>query len=85
LQDDYKKINSPWVSLDVCWDGSSYHLFEFQILNPGPIGLLNGPYYFKQDTNSEWKKIFEKSDLSATYAEAFVKYVKAIYDGEIKY
>jgi glutathione synthase/RimK-type ligase-like ATP-grasp enzyme len=81
----FKKINSPWVSLDVCWDGSSYHLFEFQILNPGPIGLLNGPYYFRRDTNAKWEKILVKSDLSVTYAEAFIKYVMAIYDRDIKY
>ena len=75
-----KKLNSPWFSLDVCWDGSSYHLLEFQILNPGPIGLLNGPYYFRRNTNSEWEKIFEKSDLSITYAEAFVNYIRSSID-----
>ena len=40
-------------------------LLEFQILNLGPFTLLNGPYYFRRDTNSEWKvdrrKLMSKS------------------------
>ncbi|MCK4560821.1 MAG: hypothetical protein KAV45_13640 [Calditrichia bacterium] len=76
----FKKLNTPWISLDVCWDGTNFHLLEFQILNLGPFTLLNGPYYFQRNTNSEWKKIFKKSDLSTAYAEAFVNYIRSSID-----
>ncbi len=73
-----KKLNTPWASLDICQDKSSFYLLEFQILNFGPIGLLNAPYHFIKNERSRWVKVQEKSDLSSEYAESFIKHLKKI-------
>jgi glutathione synthase/RimK-type ligase-like ATP-grasp enzyme len=74
--DIFRKLHTPWASLDVCRGKTSYHLIEFQGINFGPIGLLNAPYYFQKDSSNQWQKIPDKSDLSKEYASAVVKYLK---------
>jgi len=72
----FNKLQTPWISLDVCFDGTKYHLIEYQGINFGPTTLLKAPYYFMQSNDKTWQKIHEKSDLSTEYAQSFVKYVK---------
>jgi len=75
----FDKLQTPWLSLDICFDGKSYHLLEFQGINFGPIGLKNGPYYFIQDSAKNWQKINEKYDLSKAYAESVLQYIKRFH------
>jgi len=77
-EDIFKKLNTPWISLDVCRGKSSYHLIEFQGINFGPIGLLNAPYYFQKNSNDQWQKISEKSELSTEYANSVIEYIKSL-------
>lgn len=73
----FKKLNTPWASLDVCGDTSKYHLLEFQGVNFASKTLINAPYYFTRNKNNQWEKRSEKSDLSTEFAEAFVNYIKS--------
>jgi len=76
----YKKLNTPWVIFDICWDGSTYHLLEFQAVNFASKALHNAPYYFTRDKNNEWQKQAKKSDLSTEFAESFVKHIRSSID-----
>jgi hypothetical protein len=72
----FNKLQTPWISLDVCYDGNAYHLIEFQGISLGPTILVNAPYYFMHGNNNTWQKFHEKSDLSTEYAQSFVQHVK---------
>ncbi len=72
----YSRLQTPWISLDVCHVGNAFHLIEYQGINFGSIVLRNAPYYFIQSSDMNWQKIHEKSDLSIEYAESVVKYIK---------
>ncbi len=72
----FYKLQTPWISLDVCFDGTKYHLIEYQGINFGSIGLRNAPYYFVQGKDKTWQKLYEKSDLSTEYAQSVVKHIK---------
>jgi len=75
-QDIFQQLDTPWISLDVCYNGHEFQLLEYQGTAFGPIGLLNAPYYFVQGKDKAWQKIFEKSDLSTEYALAFIKHAR---------
>jgi len=75
--DIFKKLDVPWLSLDVCRGKMSYHLIEFQGINFGPFTLLNAPYYYQKDSSNQWKRISKKSELSTEYAVSLIKYLKS--------
>lgn len=57
---DYAKnifdiLNVPFVSLDIAYSGSEYHLIEYQCMNFGPTTLLKSSFYMTR-SNNEWKK-----------------------------
>jgi glutathione synthase/RimK-type ligase-like ATP-grasp enzyme len=72
----YDKLQTPWLSLDVCFDGNDYQLIEFQGVSFGLFTLMKAPYYFVQDSGNKWQKIHEKSDLSTEYAKSFIKHIE---------
>jgi len=73
------KFNVPWISLDICFFENEYHLIEFQCVHFGPIALNNSSFYYEQKADNHWEKIEAKSNLSASYSEAFIKYIHANY------
>ena len=77
-KDIYIKLKAPWASLDVCFDGTSFHLIEFQGLNFGSRVLRKSPYYFTETNGGDWQKIHESSDLSTEYAEAVIKHINSL-------
>jgi hypothetical protein len=76
----YNKLNTPWVSLDVCRDENGYHLLEFQAVNFASKTCGQALYYYTRNKNNKWEKRVEKSDVSTEFAESFVKHIKSIID-----
>jgi glutathione synthase/RimK-type ligase-like ATP-grasp enzyme len=74
----FKKLNTPWASLDICRNEDGFHLLEFQAVNFASKTCGQAPYYFARNKNNKWEKREEKSDVSTEFAESFVKHIKSI-------
>jgi len=68
------EINYPIIGMDICFDGSEYHLIEFQMIHLGPYTLQKSESYFiRNDTT--WTCIHEKSDLEIEYVRSIVEFI----------
>ena len=66
----------PQVSLDICFDGNSFYLIEFQAIYFGTTTLVKSPFYYQKIDNS-WKCFDEESELEKVYVESIVNYIKS--------
>ena len=57
----YEDLNVPNLSLDICYDGKNFSLFEFQALYFGTVGQIKSDGYY---TNKDSKWDFNKEVLS---------------------
>lgn len=65
--DIHRKLNCPFVSLDIAETQESYSLLEFQAVNFGPTTLVKSPFHYIVKDGS-WTKIAEKSLLEPNIA-----------------
>jgi len=75
----FKKLDVPFISLDVGYNGEECNLIEFQGVHFGPYTLINSPWYYEYN-NGEWTKINEKSNLEQEYANSYVKYINKVIE-----
>jgi glutathione synthase/RimK-type ligase-like ATP-grasp enzyme len=74
----FKKLDVPFVSLDILEQNGKCFLTEFQGLHFGPYTLMFSPFYFKNENNS-WHKIDKSSILEVEFSNAIVQYIKNKY------
>ncbi len=67
-------FNVPNISLDIGFDGTHYHLFEFQFLYFGTTTIEKSPFHFIRK-GDEFQCIDEKVDLEETYEMSIVDYL----------
>ena len=72
----FKRLNTPWASLDICRADNGYHLLEFQMINFASGSMRNSRFFYTRNKADEWVKQPEKRDLSTAVAEAFVQYYR---------
>ena len=72
----YKKLNTPYVSLDIGYKDGEFFLFEFQCLCLGQYTLEKSKSHYKQSLNSEWEKVQETPDLEREIAVTVSSYIK---------
>jgi glutathione synthase/RimK-type ligase-like ATP-grasp enzyme len=65
----------PHISLDIGFDGKSFHLIEFQFIFFGTTTLEKAPFYYLKDGN-KWIIIREKSELEEVYVSSIVEFIK---------
>lgn len=75
--DCYKKLDVPFASLDICYDGEKSHLIEFQGIHFGPLTLIKSKGYFCY--TKSWDFIEKESYLEEEMAISLLEYIK-IYD-----
>lgn len=73
----FEKLDVPFISLDLAYDGKKTYIIEMQGLNFGPITLVNSPHYFSK-VNNKWTKVEGVSDLEDEYANACLYYIRQI-------
>ena len=56
-----KTLNTPTLSLDIAFDGESFHLLEFQALYFGTVGFTKSDVYFKLINNCYYSFKFIKN------------------------
>lgn len=67
-------FNVPHISLDIGFDGSNFHLIEFQFLYFGTTTLEKSTFYFYK-LNDEWFIKDESSNLEKVYVESIIDYL----------
>jgi hypothetical protein len=65
----------PHASLDVAWDGSRFHLLEFQFIYFGTAGILYSKEYFVNE-NEVWKTKENNFSQEACYVESMVEFLE---------
>lgn len=71
----FKKIDLPFASFDICFDGKRYILLEYQGTHFGPCPLWYTDHYYARQ-GDEWVKTTAPSNLSEEYANSLVLYLK---------
>jgi glutathione synthase/RimK-type ligase-like ATP-grasp enzyme len=67
----------PHISLDIGFDGTNFHLIEFQFIYFGTTTLEKSPHYFLWDKDKKiWSIIKETSDLEEVYVHSIIDYIE---------
>jgi glutathione synthase/RimK-type ligase-like ATP-grasp enzyme len=69
-------FNVPHISLDIGFDGVSFHLIEFQFLYFGTTTIEKSPFFFEK-SNNDWLLNESTSDLEEVYVKSILDYLKA--------
>jgi hypothetical protein len=69
------KFDEPYMSLDICFDGSKFHLIEFQGLHFGPFTLTQSPQHFRQ-RDGRWDECVGKVELEEILGESLVLFLQ---------
>lgn len=70
-----REISSPFISIDIGFDGSNYHLIEFQCITFGFKAMSLSNYHFVDEGDS-FKRIDKKVDPEAEFSYAVIDYIK---------
>lgn len=71
----YEKLDVPFVSLDIGFNGTECGLIEFQGVHFGPYTLMKSEGYFEH-VNGDWENRKGKSVLEEEYAYSILEYLK---------
>lgn len=71
----YKTLDTPIASLDIGFDGTDFHLIEFQILYFGTLTAENSKYYYSNNMG-RWDKVKEACVIEEVLADAVDFYIK---------
>ncbi len=70
----FNSFETPYLSIDVGFNGHEFFLIEFQCLQFGNYTLEKSPFYFARE-GEKWIKIQEESILEKEFARSVVRYV----------
>ena len=70
----YSSLNTPFISLDVAFDGKYFHLFEFQCIYFGTTTLEFSTCYYSKK-GDKWQQYKKESSLEIEYANAVIEYI----------
>lgn len=68
------QFDEPYMSLDICFDGSNYHLIEFQGAHFGPYTVMNAPSHFVWE-DGRWSVSAERLELEEVIAESIIDFL----------
>lgn len=71
----YGHFDSPFLSIDVVFDGKNYYMIEFQALHFGQNVIIKTEGYFRKQDTKNWEFIKEKPDLEKIFAVTYVSYL----------
>lgn len=72
----YTKFDTPFMSLDIGEKDGKFCLFEFQCLCLGQYTLEKSKFYYKQEINKSWKRVYETPDLEREISSTIFSYIK---------
>ncbi|MFW5793744.1 MAG: hypothetical protein ACOCWC_05620 [Bacteroidota bacterium] len=72
----YEKFDSPFMSIDVVYNGKDYYMIEFQALHFGMSAIAKSKGFFKLDDNAaKWNFIEEKPQIEKVFAHTLLSYL----------
>lgn len=73
----YEKFDSPFLSIDVLFNGKDYFLVEYQALHFGmSVVMKSAGFFHKQAGEGSWEFKKEKPDAENVFARTFVSYLE---------
>jgi hypothetical protein len=69
-------FNVPNISVDMAYDGTSWHLLELQFLYFGTYTIENAPHFFTPLPGGGWKRVREGSLLEREYVMSIIDYLR---------
>ena len=72
----YKKLNTPYITMDIGYKNQEFYLFEFQCISFKPIFFERSSFYHKRDGNKLWKKVSEEPDLERELVSSIISYIE---------
>jgi hypothetical protein len=73
-EDMLRRFDEPYMSFDICDDGTQFHLIEFQGVHFGPYTLTAAPNHFRK-TRGNWETVEGRVDLEETIAESLIAFL----------
>lgn len=74
-EDVYKTLDCPIASLDIAFDGDSFHLIEFQALHFGTLTAERSTGYFIRQ-GADWVRESGTTNIEHVYCEAIDRYLR---------
>lgn len=74
----FRKLNSPYLALDIVLNDNKYYLLEFQALYFGLFTILNSKFYYEK-TNNYWKKQPKTLSVEEELADSISNFIKVNY------
>lgn len=75
-KDIFLKLNVPQLSIDIAFDGTNFHMIEFQCLYFGSFTLTYSKFYWQLDAEQDaFVKVEGESCLEEEYARSIVRYI----------
>ncbi|MDM7926836.1 MAG: hypothetical protein QUS35_12560 [bacterium] len=73
----FRKMDAPFLSMDIGARGRGYCLFEFQALHFGVNSVINSPGYHSRD-GSAWRFTETRSEIETEIATGLVRYLDGL-------
>ena len=67
----FNYFDSPFLSLDLCYDGKQFHLIEFQGPSFGPYTMVKAPWYYRKE-NNKWQKYENTFSLEEVFTDSVI-------------
>jgi hypothetical protein len=74
----FQSFKTPFVSLDIAFDGKHYYLIEFQFLMFGPYTIEKSNYHFVNHDGA-WEKVDSASVLEVEFARSIDDFIRNHY------
>lgn len=71
----YDRFDTPFLSIDVLYDGKEYYLAEYQALHFGVNVIVKSEGYFQSDENGQWLFVEDKPVLEDIFSRTLMAYL----------
>jgi len=71
------EIDFPIIGMDIGFDGTNYHLLEFQMIHLGPY-TLQAANYWHEFIDNKWVRFEGKSDLEEEFSRSIYEYIEGL-------
>lgn len=71
----YAAFDVPYISLDIAYDGTQYHVLEFQFLSFGTLTMQRSRFYFTEQAGT-WNSVAETPVLEREIAASVVRHIE---------
>ena len=69
------EIDFPIIGMDIGFDGTAYHLIEFQMIHLGPY-TLQAANFWHEYINNKWVRFEGKSNLEEEFSRSIYEYIQ---------